>query len=135
MGSSASKPLYQPPPLPVLPEHQRLDEVGSNYLEWRVRMRAMFEAYELWDAGDETPMVFRGGREAAFAKAILLANMHDPSTRSRIVPGADIYNEKRYTKWEVEDENAALIWRRLQGTHKRDLDERDAYGYGDIRIG
>lgn len=128
MGSSASS-VYNPPPLPILPEDQRLDAQGSNYLEWGSRMRAIFEAYGMWDVGDETPKVFGDQRRAAFAKAVLLVNMQDPSFSSRFVPGMDIFSEKRYIKLEVEQENAALLWRRLQGTSgPRDPDEQYVYG-------
>ena len=134
MGSSEST-IYQPPPLPILPEDQRLDEVGLNYLEWRVRMRAILEAYDLWDVGDETPRVFKGGHGAALAKAILLVNMQDPSIKSRVVPGMDIFNEKRYIKFDIENENAAIIWRRLQGTFgPRDPDHYE-YGQQETWIG
>lgn len=99
-------------------------------------MRAIFEAYELWDVGDETPKVFGDKRRAAFAKAVLLVNMQDPSLRSRVVAGTDIFSERRYIKWEVEQENAALLWRRLQGTSKpRDPDEEYEYGHHETWIG
>ena len=129
MGSSPSS-VYIPPNLPVLPVDQRLDEQGSNYLEWRARMRAILEAYDLWDKGDQTPKVFgtASGRGAAFAKAILLVNMQDSSMASRPVLGMDIFTERRFIKLDVEDENVATIWRRLQGTNKpRDLEDLDEY--------
>lgn len=95
-------------------------------------MRTIFEAYGLWEEIEETPRVCGDG--AAFAKAILLANMHSPFMQSRVISGSDALTCTRFNKWEVEDENVAFIWRRLQGTMKDDRIELYVYGRNDRSI-